>query len=53
MKLMTNGASPFSRKVKVFATEVGLCDTIKTIETDYDDPESRLSKDNPLGRVPI
>ncbi|MEC9077833.1 MAG: hypothetical protein VX696_02530 [Pseudomonadota bacterium] len=51
MTLMTSGALPFSRKVKVFATEVGLSDTIKTIETDYDDPESGLSKDNPLGRV--
>ncbi|MEK9846598.1 MAG: glutathione S-transferase N-terminal domain-containing protein [Rhodospirillaceae bacterium] len=52
MRLMTSGASPFSRKVKVFAAEVGLSDTIKTIETDYDDPESGLWEENPLGRVP-
>ena len=49
---MTSGASPFLRKVKVFATNVGLSVTIKTIETDYEDPESGLWKDNPLGRVP-
>ena len=42
MKLMTSGASPFSRKVKVFAEGIGLSDTIKTIETDYEDPESGL-----------
>ena len=47
---MTNGASPFSRKVKVFATEVGLSDTIKTFEIDYDDSESGLWEDNPRGR---
>ena len=52
MRLMTSGASPFSRKVKVFAAEVGLSDLIKNIETDYDDPESGLWEANPLGRVP-
>jgi glutathione S-transferase len=52
MKLRTAGASPFSRKVMAFAHEAGIWGLIETVETNYEDPESGLWNENPLGRVP-
>lgn len=52
MKLRTAGVSPFSRKVMAFAHEAGILGLIETVETNYEDPESGLWNENPLGRVP-
>ncbi len=52
MRLRSAGASPFARKVAVFASEAGLSERLELVATDYDDPKSGLWEENPLGRVP-
>lgn len=53
MKLWYGPASPFVRKVMVFAHEVGLADTIELATGDVWSPDSKITKDNPLGKVPV
>src|ERR1700730_12676674 len=45
-------ASPFVRKVLVFAHETGLADRIELVPTDVWAADSNLFRDNPLGQVP-
>jgi glutathione S-transferase len=45
-------ASPFVRKVVVFAHETGLADRIELVPTDVWAPDSNIFRDNPLGKVP-
>ncbi len=52
MKLRYAPASPFVRKVTVTVIETGQEDKIERILTDHHDPESGLTDDNPLGKVP-
>ena len=45
-------ASPFVRKVMVFAHETGLADAIALVPGNVWEPDSEITKDNPLGKVP-
>jgi len=52
MKLWYSPASPFVRKVLVFAHEAGLADSIALVPGDVWAAETAVIKDNPLGKVP-
>lgn len=52
MKLRFSPTSPYVRKVVVTAMERGLDGQIERIPTNTRDPQSGLSGDNPLGKVP-
>jgi glutathione S-transferase len=52
MKLRYSSASPFVRKVLVFAHETGLAGQIECVKTDVWAEGSDIVKDNPLGKVP-
>jgi glutathione S-transferase len=52
LKLWYSPASPFVRKVMVFAHEVGLADSITLATGDVWAADSAVAKDNPLGKVP-
>lgn len=52
MKLWYSPASPFVRKVLVFAHEAGLADSIALVRGDVWAPDSEVTTDNPLGKVP-
>jgi glutathione S-transferase len=51
-RLRYSRLSPFVRKVLVFAHELGIHDRIELVATDVWDPNSDISVDNPLGKVP-
>ena len=54
MRLISNPASPYGRKVKVVAHEKGLMDRIAvhTVSTSAVSPDLGLVADNPLGKIP-
>ena len=54
MRLHSNPASPFGRKVKVAAYETGLMDRIevRNVQTTAVGPDPGLIVDNPLGKIP-
>ena len=52
LKLWYSPASPFVRKVMVFAHESGLADSLELVTGDIWAPDSAILKDNPLGKVP-
>jgi len=54
MKLHSNPASPFGRKVKVTALEAGLFDRleVRNVQTTAVGPDPGLLADNPLGKIP-
>lgn len=52
MKLYCSPASPYARKVRVVAQELGLHDLIEEIPCDPFDPSPELLAANPLSRVP-
>jgi glutathione S-transferase len=52
LKLWYSPASPFARKVMVFAHEVGLAGSIELATGNVWEPDSQVVKDNPLGKVP-
>lgn len=54
MKLHTNPASPFGRKVKVAAIETGLLERLelRTVQTSAVATDAELTADNPLGKIP-
>lgn len=52
MKLFYSPASPYVRKVRVLALELGIDDRLKLITVDPRDPASGLAGQNPLSRVP-
>ncbi|MDE2362635.1 MAG: glutathione S-transferase family protein [Hyphomicrobiales bacterium] len=52
MKLRYAKASPFVRKVIVFADEAGIADRIELQPADPWGNEADIAKDNPLGKVP-
>lgn len=55
MKLIYANASPFARKVRVFASEAGLSNRIETQPTAVvpTDPNSLVTDLNPLGKIPV
>lgn len=52
LKLWYSPASPFVRKVLVFAHEAGLADSITLAPGDVWSPQTEITRDNPLGKVP-
>lgn len=52
MKLWYSPASPFVRKVLVFAHETGLADSIELVPGNVWEPDTGITLDNPLGKVP-
>ena len=52
LKLWYSPASPFVRKVMVFAHETGLADSIELVPGDVWEPQTKITQDNPLGKVP-
>lgn len=52
MKLYCSPTSPYARKVRVVAHELGLQDLIEEIHVDPFDPSPELLAANPLSRVP-
>lgn len=54
MKLLTNPASPFGRKVKVAALETGLFERLElhNLQTSAVAPDEALLAANPLGKIP-
>lgn len=52
MKLYCNPVSPYARKVRVVAHELGLTDSIEEIQVDPFDPPPELLAANPLSRIP-
>jgi glutathione S-transferase len=52
MKLYSGTTSPYSRKVKVVAAELGLADLIEEVPTDPFTPSAELLAANPLSKIP-
>jgi glutathione S-transferase len=52
VKLFMVGASPYARKVLVFATERGLCDRIELVKANPHERPPELVEANPLSKVP-
>jgi len=52
LKLWYSPASPFVRKVMVFAHEAGLADSLALATGDVWTPDSEITQENPLGKVP-
>jgi glutathione S-transferase len=52
LKLWYSPASPFVRKVLVFAHEAGLAHSITLVRGDVWAPDTEINNDNPLGKVP-
>ncbi|GMQ96204.1 MAG: glutathione S-transferase family protein [Gammaproteobacteria bacterium] len=54
MKLYYNAASPYVRKVRVFAMETGLMDDIELAAVTITPvgPDAELCADNPIGKIP-
>lgn len=50
--LRSSPASPFGRKVKIAAHELGLTDRIDIVTADTSDPTEVLREQNPLGKIP-
>ena len=56
MKLFYNQASPFSRKARVIAAELGLTDAMEFIDTGLISPvqpNGEVIRVNPIGKVPV
>ncbi|OWJ67002.1 glutathione S-transferase family protein [Inquilinus limosus] len=53
MKLLYSPFSPFARKVRIVAAELGLQDRIEVTPTSTEDPASGLSARNPLNKIPV
>jgi glutathione S-transferase len=45
-------ASPYGRKVKIAAYQLGLMDRIEIVNADTNDPSEKLRQQNPLGKIP-
>jgi glutathione S-transferase len=52
LTLRSSPASPFGRKVKIAAIELGLMDRIEIVAADTNDPGEPLRQQNPLGKIP-
>jgi glutathione S-transferase len=52
MRLRYSNASPFVRKVLMFAHETGLAQNIELVPTDVWAADTDIARDNPLGKVP-
>jgi len=52
LTLRSSPASPFGRKVKIAALQLGLMDTIEIVAADTSDANDPLRQQNPLGKIP-
>lgn len=52
MILRSAAPSPFGRKVKICADQLGLMDRIEIVNADTNDPSEALRQQNPLGKIP-
>lgn len=52
MKLYSSAASPYSRKVRVVAEELGLADLIEEVMTDPFNPPPEFLAANPMSKIP-
>jgi glutathione S-transferase len=52
MKLYLSPASPFSRKVRIVASLLGLEQRIAIVPTDTSNPDDAIRAKNPLGKIP-
>jgi len=52
LALRSSPASPFGRKVKMAAIELGLMERIEIVPADTNDPAEALRQQNPLGKIP-
>lgn len=54
MKLFSSPTSPFARKVRVSALELGLAERLELLEVSLSpvDPHATLREHNPLGKIP-
>jgi len=50
--LRSSPPSPFGRKVKIAAAELGLLDRLEVRVADTNDPSDSLRRENPLGKIP-
>jgi glutathione S-transferase len=50
--LRSAGPSPYGRKVKIAAYQLGLMDRIEIVNADTNDPSEKLRQQNPLGKIP-
>lgn len=50
--LRSSPPSPFGRKIKIAAAELGLLDQIEIRMADTNDPSDSLRAENPLGKIP-
>jgi glutathione S-transferase len=53
MQLLYSPFSPFARKVRIAAFEIGLQDRIEVVPMSTEDPASGLSGHNPLNKIPV
>jgi glutathione S-transferase len=53
MILRTSPPSPFRRKVKIAAAEIGMLDRLEVITADTGDVTDPLRQQNPLGKIPV
>ncbi len=51
--LRSSPPSPFGRKVKIAAHELGLMDRLTVVMADTTDPSDSLRAQNPLGKIPV
>jgi len=52
LRLRYHPASPYARKVRIAAAELGLADRIELSATDTADPADPIRGQNPLGKIP-
>jgi len=52
LTLRSSPTSPFGRKVKIAAAELGLAGQIEVAAADTNDPAEPLRQQNPLGKIP-
>lgn len=52
-KLRYTSNSPFARKVRVLAHELGIHDSLELIRTELRSEDASFSTDNPLAKVPV
>jgi glutathione S-transferase len=52
LTLRSSPASPFGRKVKIAALQLGLMDKIEIVAADTSDANDPLRQQNPLGKIP-
>ena len=50
--LRSSPPSPFGRKIKIAAAELGLLDRLDIHMADTNDPSDSLRRENPLGKIP-